>query len=385
MIASLITAAVLVAIFPPFILYLTLVERKVLADMQGRLGPMRVGPHGLLQGIADALKLLLKEDIVPSAADRAVFRFAPVMATAAALTSLAVVPFGRWVFVADVNVGLLVILATASFGVLGLVLGGWASNSHYPLLGALRSAAQLVSYEIALSFALLCGLMSAGTLRLRGIVEAQSARGVWFAFDRWGFGLVGFALFLVAAMAESNRAPFDLPEAESELAGGYHLEYSGMRFAFFMLAEYANLFVACAVAATLFWGGWLRPFPNVGWLDWPLGYAVPALLFFAIAAGILRLAGKPNITFFRIILMGLGAASALSGVAFLVPAVNNLIAGLFWFLLKVLVLLYGAIWARATFPRLRYDQLMRLGWKWLVPIGVAAVAGNAVLGMLGAP
>ncbi len=382
MIASLITAAVLVAVFPPFILYLTLLERKVLADMQGRLGPMRVGPNGLLQGLADALKLLLKEDIIPTAADAAVFRLAPVMATAAALTSLAVVPFGRWIFVADVNVGLLVILATASFGVLGLVLGGWSSNSHYPLLGALRSAAQLVSYEIALSFALLCGLMSAGTLRLRGIVEAQSARGVWFAFDHWGFGLVGFVLFMVAAMAESNRAPFDLPEAESELAGGYHLEYSGMRFAFFMLAEYANLFVACAVGATLFWGGWLRPFPNVRWLDLPVTYGVPALLCFAIAAGIVALARKPNLPFFRFILFALALLSAMLGVAFLVPAANTVIGGSFWFLLKVLILLYGAIWARATFPRLRYDQLMRLGWKWLVPIGLVAVAGNAVLGML---
>ncbi len=385
MIASLITAVAIVLLFPPFILYLTLLERKVLADMQGRLGPMRVGPHGVLQGVADALKLLLKEDIVPSAADPVVFRLAPVMATAGALSAMAVLPFGRAIFVADLNVGLLLIVATASFGVLGLVLGGWASNSHYPLLGALRSAAQLVSYEIALSFALLCGLMSAGTLRLRGIVEAQAARRVWFAFDHWGFGLVAFGLFAVAALAESNRAPFDLPEAESELAGGYHLEYSGMRFAFFMLAEYANLFIACAVAATLFWGGWLRPFPNVRWLDYPLGFGAPALVFVAIAAGMFWLARKPEIPIFRAILFGLAALSLLLGVSFLFPSVNLALSGLFWFLVKVLSFLYAAIWCRATFPRLRYDQLMRLGWKWLIPIGIAAVAGNALMGMFQIP
>ena len=382
MLSALITAVVIVLLFPPFILYLTLVERKVLADMQGRLGPMRVGPHGLLQGIADALKLLLKEDIIPSQADKTVFRFAPVMATAAALTAMAILPFSRSIFVSDLNIGLLLIVATASFGVLGLVLGGWASNSHYPLLGALRSAAQLISYEIALSLALVCGLLSAGTLRMQGIVQAQMTRRIWFAFDHWGFGMVGFGIFLVAALAESNRSPFDLPEAESELAGGYHLEYSGMRFAFFMLAEYANLFVACGVAVTLFWGGWMRPFPNVAWMALPIGYGIPALIFWIIAGGVLWLSRKPDIPFFRLILIGIALGSALLGALFLVPRINGWISGLFWFLTKVMVLIYGAIWCRATFPRLRYDQLISLGWKWLIPIGIAAVAGDAILGML---
>jgi NADH-quinone oxidoreductase subunit H len=382
MLPALITGVTIILFFPLFILYLTLVERKILADMQGRLGPMRVGPHGLLQGLADALKLLLKEDIVPSGSDRTVFRFAPVMATAAALTAMAILPFSRAIFVSDLNIGLLLIVATASFGVLPLVLGGWASNSHYPLLGALRSAAQLISYEIALSFGLVCGILSAGTLRMQSIVEAQFTRHVWFAFDHWGFGLVGFGLFAVAALAESNRSPFDLPEAESELAGGYHLEYSGMRFAFFMLAEYANLFIACGVAVTVFWGGWMRPFQNVAWLELPVSYGIPFLLFWTIAGGILWLARKPDLPFFRFILVTLAVGTAVLGMVILIPTVNRAVSGIFWFLAKVLVLLYGSMWARATLPRLRYDQLMRLGWKWLIPIGIIAIAGNAILGML---
>ena len=381
MLASLALAVAIVLLLPPFILYLTLLERKILADMQARLGPMRVGPHGLLQGLADALKLLLKEDIVPSAADPLVFRMAPVISTAAALTAVAVLPFGRALFVADVNVGVLVIVGMASFGVLGLMLAGWSSNSHYPMLGALRSAAQLVSYEIALSLGLLCGLMSAGTLRMQGVVAAQAGQRIWFAFDHWGFGFLGFALFAVAALAESNRAPFDLPEAESELAGGYHLEYSGMRFAFFMLAEYANLLVACAVAVTLFWGGWLRPFPNVAWLAAPMNL-IPAAVLLSVGGGVLWLARKPQFPAYRAMLIALGFGSVACGALFLVPVVGAAISGPFWFFLKVMVLLYVAIWCRATFPRMRYDQLMRLGWKRLIPFGLAAVAGNAVVGML---
>src|ERR1035438_7996744 len=200
-------------------------ERKILAHMQVRLGPMRVGPHGLLQPIADALKLLLKEDIIPSESDKAIFWFAPCVSTITALTAFSVLPFSKAIYVADVNVGLLVISAVSAVGILGIILGGWASNSHYSLLGALRSAAQLVSYEIALSFALLSGVMAAGTLSMKSIVLAQEHRGVWFVFDNWGFMLVPFAVYIIAATAETNRAPFDLPEAESELVGGFHTEY----------------------------------------------------------------------------------------------------------------------------------------------------------------
>jgi NADH-quinone oxidoreductase subunit H len=207
--------------------YLSLVERKVLADFQVRLGPMRVGPHGLLQPIADAFKLLLKEDIIPANSDKAIFWFAPCVSTITALTAFAVLPFAKNIFVADVNVGLLVISATSGVGILGIILGGWSSNSHYPLMGALRSAAQLVSYEVALSFALLSGVMAAGTLSMQGIVKAQLDRGVWFVFDNYFFMIVPFAVYLIAATAETNRAPFDLPEAESELVAGFHTEYSG--------------------------------------------------------------------------------------------------------------------------------------------------------------
>ncbi|HVP47205.1 MAG TPA: complex I subunit 1 family protein, partial [Bryobacteraceae bacterium] len=213
----LVVTIVIIAVFPLVAGYLTLVERKVLADFQVRLGPMRVGPHGLLQPIADALKLLLKEDIIPTDADQSIFWTAPVISTFTALTSFAVLPFSQYFYVADVNVGILVIMAMSAVGILGIILGGWSSNSHYPLLGALRSAAQLVSYEVALAFALLSGVMFAGTLSMRGIVQTQVDRGVWGVFGNYGFMLVPFALYIIAATAETNRAPFDLPEAESEL------------------------------------------------------------------------------------------------------------------------------------------------------------------------
>src|SRR5437879_3762352 len=267
-----------ITIFPLMAGYIVLIERKVLADFQVRLGPMRVGPHGLLQPLADALKLLLKEDIIPADADKAIFWFAPVISTFTALSSFAVLPLSNWLYVADVNVGILVILAMSSVGILGIILGGWSSNSHYPLLGALRSAAQLVSYEVALSFALLSGLMVAGTLSMQGMIKAQQERHIWFIFENYGFMIVPFVVYIIAATAETNRAPFDLPEAESELVAGFHTEYSGFRWALYFLAEYANIFVVSGVAVTLFWGGWLRPFPNVGWLE-PINYVVPFVLF----------------------------------------------------------------------------------------------------------
>src|SRR5208337_316050 len=191
------------------------------------------------------------------------------------LTAFAVVPFSKYLYLADVNVGLLVISAMSAVGILGIILGGWSSNSHYPLLGALRSAAQLVSYEVALSFALVSGVMVAGTLSMKQIVLEQQARGIWFVFDNYFFMIVPFAVYIIAATAETNRAPFDLPEAESELVGGFHTEYSGFRWCLFFLAEYTNIFVVCSVAVTLFWGGWLRPFPSVTWLEVPLDVAFP--------------------------------------------------------------------------------------------------------------
>ena len=318
-----------IAIFPLMAGYIVLIERKVLADFQVRLGPMRVGPHGLLQPLADALKLLLKEDIIPTDADKAIFWFAPIISTFTALSAFSVLPLSNWLYVADVNVGILVILAMSSVGILGIILGGWSSNSHYPLLGALRSAAQLVSYEVALSFALLSGLMVAGTLSMQGIIKAQQERHVWFVFENYGFMIVPFVVYIIAATAETNRAPFDLPEAESELVAGFHTEYSGFRWALYFLAEYANIFVVSSVAVTLFWGGWLRPFPNV----------------------------------------------AVLGFLDVIPSWT-------WFLIKSFFFLYFFIWIRATLPRYRYDQLMRLGWKVLIPLAIANLVVTGILKVL---
>jgi NADH-quinone oxidoreductase subunit H len=369
------------ALFPLVAGYLTLLERKVLADFQVRLGPMRVGPHGLFQPIADSLKLLLKEDIIPADADRSIFWVAPVITTFTGLTAFAVLPFAKNIYVADVNVGLLVVSAMSSVGILGIILGGWASNSHYPLLGALRSAAQLVSYEVALAFALLSGVMMAGTLSMQGIIKAQLDRGIWFVFDNYGFMLVPFAVYLVAATAETNRAPFDLPEAESELVAGFHTEYSGFRWALYFLAEYANIFVVASVAVTLFLGGWLRPFPNVGWLAVPLNFLFPVLLF--AGSGVLTWRMVKGIVdpIQQKVMIAVVLLLVLMAALFAVPAINDAVIGLFWFLLKVASIIYLLIWFRGTFPRYRYDQLMNIGWKVAIPIGMAAVLINAVLGM----
>jgi NADH-quinone oxidoreductase subunit H len=373
---------VIVAAFPLVAGYIVLVERKVLADFQVRLGPMRVGPHGLLQPIADALKLLLKEDLVPTDADKAIFWFAPVISTFTGLTAFAVLPFSQKLYVADVNVGILVVSAMSAVGILGIILGGWASNSHYPLLGALRSAAQLVSYEVALGFALLSGVMAAGTLSMQGIVRSQLDRGVWGVFDNYFFMIVPFAVYLIAATAETNRAPFDLPEAESELVAGFHTEYSGFRWALYFLAEYANIFVVSAVAVTLFWGGWLRPFPSVEWLAVPLNVVFPVVLFVGSAALTLPLVRKLVDKTQQVVLVLAAVLLAALGALFIIPVVNAAVIGLFWFLLKVSFLIYMMIWFRGTFPRFRYDQLMNIGWKIAIPVGMASVLINAVLGTL---
>jgi NADH-quinone oxidoreductase subunit H len=372
---------VVIALFPLVAGYIVLVERKVLADFQVRLGPMRVGPHGLLQPIADALKLLIKEDIIPAESDKAIFWFAPCVSTITALTAFSVLPFAKTIFVADVNVGLLVISAVSSVGILGIILGGWSSNSHYSLLGALRSAAQLVSYEVALAFALLSGVMCAGTLSMQGIIQAQATRGIWFVFDNWGFMIVPFAVYLIAATAETNRAPFDLPEAESELVAGFHTEYSGFRWALYFLAEYANIFVVASVAVTLFWGGWLRPFPSIAWLDVPLNMAFPALLFAGSGVMSLGLVKKLRDPMQRKVLVAVALLLVLSAVVFAIPSINAPVSGMFWFLFKVSIILYTLIWFRGTFPRFRYDQLMNIGWKIAIPVGMAAVVINALIGM----
>ena len=314
--------------------YMVLLERKVIAWAQSRLGPMRVGPYGILQPIADAVKLMLKEDITPVRADKWVFTAAPIISMVPALIVYAVIPFGPEVslfgrkinlFITDINVGLLYIVSVASVGVYGIILAGYASNSKYPLLASLRASAQLISYEVAVTLTLVSVIMMAGTLSMVGIVRAQEAGHVWFAFVQ----PVAFVVFFIGGLAETNRAPFDLPEAEQELTGGFHTEYSGMRFALFFLAEYANMIVVSSVATTLFLGGWLRPFPNVaalGFLD-----IVPSWM---------------------------------------------------WFLIKSFVFLYIFIWVRATLPRYRYDQLMRLGWKVLIPLAIANLVATGIIKVL---
>ncbi len=363
-------------------LYVGLVERKVLADFQARLGPMRVGPHGLLQPLADAIKLLVKEDIVPTEADRAMFWYAPCISVFTALVALSTIPWTQKFYVADVNVGILIVSAMSSIGILGIIIGGWSSNSHYPLLGALRSAAQLVSYEVALAFALLSGVMVAGTLSMQEIVRFQMERRIWFVFENFGLMILPFFIYLVAATAETNRTPFDLPEAESELVAGFHTEYSGLRWALFMLAEYTSMFVVSAVAVTLFWGGWLRPFPNVGWLEIPLNIGVPVLLLAGTGLACFPLSRKLKSPPHRTGLAVVGVVCILAAVPFLIPAFTRAVAPLFWFFAKMFVFLYFLIWFRGTFPRFRYDQLMNLGWKRMIPLGMAALMINAVVGAL---
>jgi len=374
-----IATLLIVAVFPLVAGYIVLAERKVLADIQVRLGPMRVGPYGFLQPLADAVKLLLKEDIIPTAADKWIFWGAPVLSTFTALTAFAVMPFSDKFYVADVNIGILFILAMSSLGVLGLILGGWSSNSKYSLLGALRSAAQLVSYEVPLGFTIVTALMITETLSMQGIVQSQFDKGIWIAFSNYGLMLVPAMVFLIAAFAETNRAPFDLPEAESEIVAGFHTEYSGFRFALYFLAEYASIFVICGIAITVFFGGWLRPFPNIAFLELPLNVAFPMLLLLAIGGGCALGATRVSLAYEKAIMGVLALTMFLVAAMFAVPMLNELIIGFFWFLFKVLTLIYVFIWVRGTFPRFRYDQLMQVGWKYLIPISMGALVVNGIV------
>jgi NADH-quinone oxidoreductase subunit H len=316
----------LVAVVPAIVGFvIVLAERRLMGFMQVRLGPNRVGPQGVLQGLADLLKLVTKEDLTPALAEKAVYFLAPVLTVIPALTALALIPFGPPIrigkvetplWVTDVNVGLLILIGITSIGVYGIILGGWASNNKYSLLGGLRSAAQLVSYEVPMGLALVSVLLMTRSLSLVEIVHRQQSTEMWFVFP----GLLAFFIYFVAGVAETNRNPFDLPEAESELVSGFNTEYSGVKFAFFFLGEYTAMIVISCVAVTVFFGGWLRPFPSVKALDF-LDVIPPAL----------------------------------------------------WFLGKAAVFVFGYIWFRSTFPRYRFDQLMGLGWKWMIPIALANI------------
>ncbi|MFZ0523094.1 MAG: NADH-quinone oxidoreductase subunit NuoH [Candidatus Acidiferrales bacterium] len=376
-------AVVIVMVLPLLAGYIVLMERKVMADMQARLGPMRVGPHGLLQPIADAVKLLLKEDIIPDNADRLMFWLAPLVSVTMALLAYSALPIGPAFQIADLNIGLLFIVAISSLGIYGIVLGGWASNSHYSLLGALRSAAQLVSYETAAGLGLVSVLLLAGSLSMKDIVQAQLDQGVWFIFSV----PFGFFIYLVGSMAETNRAPFDLPEAESELVAGYMTEYSGFRWSLYFLAEYANMVIVAGIATTVFLGGWLRPlasfhehFPgtSVEWLD-----AFPSLITFVVAVYCVSLAPKQPVKIQKMVMLAVAVlcfllSGALLGALFAPAGVMQGIHGAFWFLAKVFAYLYMFLWIRFTFPRFRFDQLMRLGWRFLIPLALVNVIGVAV-------
>jgi NADH-quinone oxidoreductase subunit H len=325
LVIPLIKVVVILGVLLLTVAYLTYAERKILAYVQARVGPNRVGPRGWLQPIADGLKLFVKEDLVPDRAEKLVFLVAPVLIFAPAIVVWSVIPFGETFsirgveiqpFLADINIAILFVLAVSSIGIYGIILGGWSSNNKFSLMGGLRSAAQMVSYEVPLGFAVVSVLLMAGTLSLVGIVEAQRNAGLWFIFP----GILGFGIYFICGVAETNRNPFDLPEAEAELVAGFHTEYSGMKFAFFYMAEYANMLVVSSLAVILFFGGWLRPFPNVAWLGF-----------------------------------------------------LDVIPPFFWYAGKVLAFIFLYIWFRGTFPRYRFDQLMAVGWKWLLPLSLANV------------
>jgi len=369
-------------------------ERKILAHMQVRLGPMRVGPHGLLQPIADAIKLLLKEDIIPAEADAVVFWIAPFIVVLAAFTVFVVVPFGPTHAITDMNIGILFMLGVSSLSVLGIVTAGWASNSHYPLIGALRSSAQMVSYEVAMGLAVVSVILmtslndqSTGTLSMIGIVQAQLAQQEWFIFKFFPLGLIGFGIFAIAMVAETNRAPFDLPEAESELTAGFHTEYSGFRWSLFFLAEYSAMIAVSSIAVTLWLGGWLRPFPNLLVAPpWDLVFSLfPAITFLLLAAmcfyNTARMPKHPLFKVQTIGLAGFGVVLGLIGLILFLPAVRLRVNDIFWFSAKVAGFMYLYIWYRGTFPRYRFDQLMKVGWKVLLPTGLALLVLTAFVGM----
>jgi len=369
-------------------------ERKILAHMQVRLGPMRVGPHGLLQPIADALKLLIKEDIMPAEADPFVFWIAPLIVVITAFTVFIVVPFGPTHAVTDMNIGVLFMLGVSSLSVLGVVMAGWSSNSHYPLIGALRSSAQMVSYEIAMGLAVVSAVLmtslnreGTGTLSMIGIVQAQQAQHIWFVFKFFPLGLIAFAIFAIAMVAETNRAPFDLPEAESELTAGFHTEYSGFRWSLFFLAEYSAMIAVSSIAVTLWLGGWMRPFPQ--WLSgvtWDLVFSlIPGVTFILLAViafvGVIRMPKDPYFRVQTIGLAGFGAVLGLIGLVLFAPPVRDRIQDIFWFSAKVATSMYMYIWYRGTFPRYRFDQLMKVGWKVLLPLGIGVLILTALLGI----
>jgi NADH-quinone oxidoreductase subunit H len=363
--------------------YLTWFERKVVAHIQSRWGPHRVGPHGLLQPAADGLKFLFKEDPTPAGVDRFVYYLAPLLALALALTSIAIIPFGPdplpWkilgqdvylgILPPDVNIGILALFAITALGVYGVALAGWSSNSKYPLLGGLRSSAQMISYELALTMSVVGVLLLAGTFNLTEIIHNQQSNyGIlgWNIFPQF----LGFLCFFIAAVAETNRVPFDLPEAESELVAGFHTEYASFKFAMFFIAEYTSMITVSCLCSILFFGGWLSPFPA----SWTWTYYLPSVGLLLFGLWVIWDGLHYETVFGKVILPGLGSVMCLLGIALLAfPVLNNFIQAPFWLLSKIFVFLFVYVWMRGTLPRLRYDQLMAFGWKMLLPASIANV------------
>jgi NADH-quinone oxidoreductase subunit H len=385
LIVPIVKIAILVFIVLTVDAYLTWIERKVIAHIQARWGPHRTGPHGLLQPLADGVKFIFKEDPMPASADKVAYFLAPFITLLLALTSLAVIPFGPQHFtvfgyeshvgIADVNISLLVLFAITALGVYGVALAGWASNSKYSLLGGLRSSAQMISYELALTLSVVGVLLIAGDFSLRKIVDLQAVptRGLlsWNIFPQ----IIGFVCFFIAAIAETNRVPFDLPEAESELVAGFHTEYASMKFAMFFIAEYTSMITVSCLATIMFFGGWLSPFPD----SWTFTHYLPSVLMIPFGLWVIFDGVRYENLFGRMLLPVVGTVITAIGAGLIVfPVVNDAIQGIFWFMAKVFTFLFVYIWMRGTLPRFRYDQLMSFGWKFLLPMSIANVVFTAI-------
>jgi NADH-quinone oxidoreductase subunit H len=353
--------------------YLQWVERKVIAHIQVRPGPYRVGPHGLLQPLADVIKLITKEDLVPPYVNKALYLAAPFLAITMALLSVSVIPFGpkiqvagyaTWMQLTDLNFGVLFILGVSSMGVYGIALAGWSSNNKYALLGGLRSSAQMISYELPLSLAIAAPLLISNTLSLRKLVDTQDGwMWNWNLFH--GFQYVSFIVFIIAGFAETNRVPFDLPEAENELVAGFHTEYSSMKFASFFMAEYANMITVSCMATLLFLGGWVAP--------WPAAYGsgyVPVAIFAIAGVTTVWRGLNPRRKRDRFTFPPFGVVFVIVAAVFLVPRLQSALLPLFWFCAKTGAILFLFIWIRGTLPRFRYDQLMGFAWKVLFPVAM---------------
>jgi len=385
LVVSLVKIVILLAILMTILAYLSWFERKIIAHIQSRWGPYCVGPHGLLQPLADGVKFLFKEDLTPPTSDKLLYALAPFLALSLAMTTLALIPFGpatvsifgheTHLVVANVDVGLLFLFAITSLGVYGVALAGWSSNSKYSLLGGLRSSAQMISYEVSLTFSVVGVLLLAGTFNFNELVTSQQGYYLHF-IPRWRIvpQIVGFLCYFTAAIAETNRAPFDLPEGEQELVGGFHTEYSSFKFAMFFMAEYANMVTVSCLATILFLGGWLSPFPE----RWTMLQYLPAASLLALGV---YLGYDTAINMRGIARLQLGVVTLLAfglGALCLLPAVVPVIQGPFWFTLKMGFLLFFYVWTRSTLPRLRYDQLMSFGWKLLLPVSLLNLVVTAL-------